>query len=211
MADRCPLCDRAECPTLTTPNDHGTDIGPRSECPRCVALDDCSAHAVNWRARALAAESMLSACCPAVPAEMLEDDSDPPPALVDLLRASTSEALALRARIVAADRLQAEESERAALLANFVNTIGARIGAREQGYGAQSIEAGEARYRAGIMKRLDELLAAEAIARHLDDAATDEEARECVERLGIDVTTWAAEVRAKVLAALGDNLPTKET
>ena len=53
-ADRCPTCDREGCPTLQ-PTEHIE--ASRGDCPACVAFDDCYAHRVDWRARALAAEA----------------------------------------------------------------------------------------------------------------------------------------------------------
>ena len=46
MPARCPTCDREECPTIER---------DRQLCSR--AASDCRAHAVDWRARALAAEA----------------------------------------------------------------------------------------------------------------------------------------------------------
>jgi hypothetical protein len=54
MTNRCQTCDREGCPAMR-PADHIE--GPRTECPRCVAVDDCNAHRVDWRARALDAET----------------------------------------------------------------------------------------------------------------------------------------------------------
>ena len=54
MTARCPTCDREGCPMLQ-PTEH-VDVG-RGDCPACVAFDDCYAHRVDWRARALAAEA----------------------------------------------------------------------------------------------------------------------------------------------------------
>ncbi len=53
-ADRCPTCDREGCPTLQ-PTEHIE--ASRGECPACAASIDCGRHAVDWRARALAAEA----------------------------------------------------------------------------------------------------------------------------------------------------------
>lgn len=62
---RCPTCDRAECPCLSAfAMDHVE--GHRNDCPPCAASDDCRAHAVDWRARALAAESRLASAPPEV-------------------------------------------------------------------------------------------------------------------------------------------------
>lgn len=54
-AERCPRCDRDYCPNFPPVRHDGTE-GDR-DCPVCVASRDCDAHAVDWRARALAAES----------------------------------------------------------------------------------------------------------------------------------------------------------
>jgi hypothetical protein len=51
---RCPTCDREGCPTLQ-PTEHIE--ASRGECPACAASIDCGRHAVDWRARALAAEA----------------------------------------------------------------------------------------------------------------------------------------------------------
>ena len=53
-AANCPTCDREGCPTLQ-PTEHIE--ASRGDCPACVAFDDCYAHRVDWRARALAAEA----------------------------------------------------------------------------------------------------------------------------------------------------------
>ncbi len=53
-AANCPTCDREGCPTLQ-PTEHIE--ASRGDCPACVAFGDCYAHAVDWRARALAAEA----------------------------------------------------------------------------------------------------------------------------------------------------------
>ncbi len=53
-AANCPTCDREGCPTLQ-PTEHIE--ASRGDCPACVAFDDCYAHAVDWRARALTAEA----------------------------------------------------------------------------------------------------------------------------------------------------------
>lgn len=61
MSERCKVCDRAGCPAVTNdPEPEHTDA-PKWECPRCVAITDCAAHAVDWRARALAAEQRAEA------------------------------------------------------------------------------------------------------------------------------------------------------
>lgn len=52
--DRCPTCDREACPSLQ-PSEHIE--ARRGECPACAASIDCHAHRVDWRARAIAAES----------------------------------------------------------------------------------------------------------------------------------------------------------
>lgn len=52
--ERCPTCDREACPKLL-PAEHTEEC--RSDCPRCVAIDDCHAHRVDWRARDIAAEA----------------------------------------------------------------------------------------------------------------------------------------------------------
>ena len=55
MNARCPTCDRDGRPMFPTPPVHEEE--PRDECPGCVAPADCHAHRVDWRARALAAET----------------------------------------------------------------------------------------------------------------------------------------------------------
>ena len=56
-AANCPTCDREGCPTLQ-PTEHIE--ASRGDCPACVAFDDCYAHRVDWRARAIAAESRIA-------------------------------------------------------------------------------------------------------------------------------------------------------
>ena len=50
-AERCPTCDREECPR------HGRTFS--GIMAHAAAASDCDAHAVDWRARALAAEAAL--------------------------------------------------------------------------------------------------------------------------------------------------------
>lgn len=68
MVDRCQICDRNDCATLRSRhcadrNCTRTRRGPALH--RCEAMglayDDCRAHAVDWRARALAAEAVVEA------------------------------------------------------------------------------------------------------------------------------------------------------
>ena len=56
-AANCPTCDREGCPTLQ-PTEHIE--ASRGDCPACVAFDDCYAHRVDWRARAIAAEARIA-------------------------------------------------------------------------------------------------------------------------------------------------------
>jgi len=65
------------------------------------------------------------------------------------------EAIAGRAMLADCNRALSDVS-------TFVRDIGQRLGATAVGYGGQTVEAGEARYRAGIAKRIDEVLAREA-------------------------------------------------
>ena len=53
-AANCPTCDREGCPTLQ-PTEHIE--ASRGDCPACVAFDDCYAHRVGWRPRALASDA----------------------------------------------------------------------------------------------------------------------------------------------------------
>lgn len=58
-AERCPVCDREACPTLRRfcHRDYCEDADPPQDfaaCPGCAAEADCRAHAVDWRAEALA-------------------------------------------------------------------------------------------------------------------------------------------------------------
>ena len=55
--ERCTTCDREVCPKLL-PAEHTEEC--RSDCPRCAAFDDCHAHRVDWRARAIAAEARIA-------------------------------------------------------------------------------------------------------------------------------------------------------
>lgn len=56
LAHRCERCDRVECPTLDRAEDHSPG------CQGCLDADrDCAAHAVDWRARAIAAEARIAA------------------------------------------------------------------------------------------------------------------------------------------------------
>jgi len=63
QAERCPTCDREGCPKLL-PAEHTEEC--RSDCPRCAAIDDCHAHRVDWRARAIAAEAELAGASAAI-------------------------------------------------------------------------------------------------------------------------------------------------
>lgn len=62
---RCERCDREDCPTLTAvPHVRISEyMDAPEECPGCIADpehkagEDCKRHAVDWRARALAAEA----------------------------------------------------------------------------------------------------------------------------------------------------------
>lgn len=40
--ERCPTCDRDECPMFPTPPVHEEE--PRDKCPGCVAMYDCDTH-----------------------------------------------------------------------------------------------------------------------------------------------------------------------
>lgn len=75
----CPKCDRPTCPALTVPFTILPDErrNPASHSARtAAAYADCTAHAVDWRARALEAERLLGMATGVLYcADMLERDT----------------------------------------------------------------------------------------------------------------------------------------
>lgn len=66
LADRCKICDREECKRIPgSVSDYCCDLfflgGGDARCANCRAVDDCHAHAVDWRERCLVAEGVLDA------------------------------------------------------------------------------------------------------------------------------------------------------
>ena len=58
MTARCPTCDREGCDSLKMPGWAPYECACGGfDCPLCRAAQDCERHAVDWRARALAAEA----------------------------------------------------------------------------------------------------------------------------------------------------------
>ena len=156
-ADRCPTCDRDGCPMLQ-PNEHID--ARRGECPACAASIDCGRHAVDWRARALAAEDRIAQV-----AEELADDLATAQAEIDRAVAG----LAVASMLPSSSRLRhgATPTVRA-WLGRLVERL--RGGAVESD-AAKDRDAAKWRRVGPMIERLRE---AAKVARH--DYATDDDA-----------------------------------
>ena len=88
MADRCPVCDREDCPTLTMPVARPGRWYPAPDPPPPftkwhevnhairVAKADCRTHRIDWRTRALDAERLLAAVEAECDRQMAEANDD---------------------------------------------------------------------------------------------------------------------------------------
>lgn len=162
-ASRCQVCDRDNCPTRAAP--------PHVDAAR-TAHDDCAAHAIDWRALALAAESernalRLSTLTAAEDARRVCEEREQ--AALRMWRAATAQLDAVRAHALAAESLAADTERQLSRSDALIDTIAGIVGA---------VEVGDGRRRADAIRRIELLR-----ARH--DAAVKQLAavRAIVERL----------------------------